>query len=130
VTKSVLVAADPMADRSSVCPHCGADLLPAKEKQLVRGTFMFRPGDGMYVGGKRLRCGARVHKVIGLIFRAAPEIVSKEVIASRLRYTGSTPIRLVDVYLTQARRAARELGEELPVSTVIGQGVRWGEPSS
>ncbi|MEO5493851.1 MAG: hypothetical protein ABIR08_07470 [Sphingomonas sp.] len=111
-----------------MCPKCGADLSRAEEEAVARGRFMYRRGDGLYIDGVKLRCGWRAHEVIGFIFLAAPYIVSKEVIATKFPYSGDNPIRLIDVYLTQARTAARELGDELPIKTAKGTGVSWADP--
>lgn len=120
-------ATDPTLNRPDVCPHCGAEIsAPAKGPEKW-GAFTFRPGDGMYIGAERLACAQRVHDVVGLIFLARPSVVSKEAIAARLSYSGKVPIRLVDVYLCQARMAARKLGEELPITTLVGRGVKWAE---
>lgn len=109
-----------------ICPHCGSKLSDAKE-WVMRGPFTYRPRDGLYIDGVRLKCSQRVHEVIGLIFLATPNVVSKEVIASTFRYSGDLRIRLIDVYLCQARTAARELGVELPIKTRIGLGVAWAD---
>lgn len=111
---------------SEICPNCGSKLSGAHE-WVVREPFTYRPGDGLYVDGTRLKCCQRVHEVIGFIFRAAPNVVSKEAIASAFQYPGGQQIRLIDVYLCQARAAARELGVELPIITRIGLGVAWAD---
>ena len=118
---------NPILDRPNVCPHCGGELLAPAGGSAESGPFSYRPGDGMYVGAERLVCAPRVHDVIGLIFLARPKILSKESIATQLSYSGKLPIRLIDVYLCQARMAARKLGEELPITTLIGRGVKWAE---
>ena len=116
-----------VADAPSICPNFGAGLCGSKDEWVVRGRFTFRPGDGLFIDGVRLKCSRRVHEVIGCIFLAAPSVVPKEVIASRFRDSGDPPIRLIDVYLTQARKAARALGEDLPIETRIGLGVTWAD---
>jgi hypothetical protein len=111
----------------NICPNCGASLSGIEEEAVTRGRFTYRPGDGLYIDGVKLRCSRSVHGVIGFIFLAAPCIVSKEVIATKLPYSGDHPIRLIDVYLSQARTAARNLGGELPIKTARGTGVSWAD---
>jgi DNA-binding winged helix-turn-helix (wHTH) protein len=120
-------ATDPILERSNVCPHCGGALCAPAGESAESGPFSYRRGDGMYVGAERLVCAPRVHDVIGLIFLARPKVLSKESIATQLSYSSKVPTRLIDVYLSQARMAARKLGEELPITTLIGRGVKWGE---
>ena len=110
-----------------VCPNCGANLSRVEEEAVARGRFMYRRGDGLYIDGVKLRCGGRAHEVIGFIFLAAPYIVSKEVIATKFPYSGDNPIRLIDVYLSEARVAARALAAELPLKTAKGTGVSWAD---
>lgn len=120
-------ATNAVTEVPNICPNCGANLSRIAEEAVTRGRFMYRRGDGLYINGVKLSCGRRVHEVIGFIFLAAPYIVSKEVIATKFPYSGDNPIRLIDVYLSQARAAARDLGDELPIKTAKGTGVSWAD---